>query len=33
MQTWPFLPNFMVDYIWDSVTLQGAMGVQKGKLP
>jgi hypothetical protein len=32
-QTWPFLPNFMVDYIWDGVTLQGAMGVQKGKAP
>ena len=23
----------MVDYIWDGVTLQGAMGVQKGKAP
>jgi hypothetical protein len=32
-QTWPFLPNFMFAEIWDGVTLQGAMGVQKGKAP
>ena len=32
-QTWPFLPNFMFAEIWDGVTLQGSMGVQKGKAP
>ena len=32
-KTWPFLPNFMAAYIWDGVTLQGSMGVQKGKAP
>ena len=32
-ESWPFLPNFMADYIWDGVTVQGSMGVQKGKAP
>ena len=32
-ENWPHLPNFMADYIWDGVTLQGSMGVQKGKAP
>ena len=32
-QTWPFLPNFMLEEIWGGVTLQGSMGVQKGKAP
>ena len=32
-RSWPFLPNFMFAEIWDGVTLQGSMDVQKGKAP
>jgi hypothetical protein len=32
-RTWPNHPNFMSCEVWDGVTLQGSMAVQKGKAP
>jgi hypothetical protein len=32
-RTWPNHPNFMSAEIWNGVTLQGSMAVQKGKAP